>query len=125
MPSETSRRRAKPTRVQRRRVKGWRLPPNTVIVDRTTKWGNPHVMDRGGPDGMSPREYAVLNFRRMLAGYIMLGKRPTVEQQEAYLEYAKANIKTLRGKNLACWCALSQPCHADVLLEAANGRRRS
>ena len=27
---------------------------------------------------------------------------------------------TLRGKNLACWCPLDQPCHADVLLELAN-----
>lgn len=26
----------------------------------------------------------------------------------------------LRGKNLACWCALDKPCHADVLLELAN-----
>ena len=26
----------------------------------------------------------------------------------------------LRGKNLACWCPLDQPCHADVLLEIAN-----
>lgn len=26
----------------------------------------------------------------------------------------------LRGKNLACWCPLDQPCHADVLLELAN-----
>jgi len=29
-------------------------------------------------------------------------------------------IAPLRGKNLACWCALDQPCHADVLLELAN-----
>lgn len=29
-------------------------------------------------------------------------------------------LKELRGKNLACWCALDQPCHADVLLEIAN-----
>jgi len=27
----------------------------------------------------------------------------------------------LAGKNLACWCPLDQPCHADVLLELANG----
>jgi hypothetical protein len=26
----------------------------------------------------------------------------------------------LGGKNLACWCPLDQPCHADVLLELAN-----
>ncbi|HEY8881900.1 MAG TPA: DUF4326 domain-containing protein [Dermatophilaceae bacterium] len=26
----------------------------------------------------------------------------------------------LAGKDLACWCPLDQPCHADVLLELAN-----
>lgn len=26
----------------------------------------------------------------------------------------------LHGKDLACWCPLDQPCHADVLLEIAN-----
>jgi len=31
----------------------------------------------------------------------------------------------LRGKNLACWCALDAPCHADVLLEIANGPAQS
>jgi hypothetical protein len=29
-------------------------------------------------------------------------------------------LPSLRGKNLACWCPLDQPCHADVLLELAN-----
>ncbi len=29
-------------------------------------------------------------------------------------------IAPLRGKNLACWCKLDAPCHADVLLELAN-----
>lgn len=28
--------------------------------------------------------------------------------------------EALRGKNLACFCALDKPCHADVLLEIAN-----
>lgn len=27
-----------------------------------------------------------------------------------------ADPSPLRGKNLACWCRLDQPCHADVLL---------
>lgn len=26
----------------------------------------------------------------------------------------------LAGLDLACWCPLGQPCHADVLLEVAN-----
>lgn len=29
-------------------------------------------------------------------------------------------VQALRGKDLACWCRLDQPCHADVLLELAN-----
>jgi hypothetical protein len=28
--------------------------------------------------------------------------------------------RELRGKNLACWCSLSEPCHAEVLLKLAN-----
>jgi hypothetical protein len=27
----------------------------------------------------------------------------------------------LKGKNLACWCSLDKGCHADILLELANG----
>lgn len=27
----------------------------------------------------------------------------------------------LAGRDLACWCPPDQPCHADVLLEIANG----
>ena len=33
------------------------------------------------------------------------------------------NFEELRGKNLACWCPLGSPCHADVLLELANKRK--
>jgi len=33
---------------------------------------------------------------------------------------ARAIAQELRSKNLACWCPLDQPCHADVLLEIAN-----
>ncbi len=34
--------------------------------------------------------------------------------------YKPEELAPLRGKNLACWCDLSSPCHADVLLELAN-----
>ena len=33
-----------PRRIQRKRAKGWSLPPNTKCVDRSTKWGNPFVV---------------------------------------------------------------------------------
>ena len=92
-----------PMRVQRRRVKGWKKPENTVCVDRTTVWGNPFKAD--WPEGGKDRAWAVGAFR----GYY-----------HADSEYRAAVIRQLRGKNLACFCSLDGPCHADVLLEWAN-----
>jgi hypothetical protein len=37
------------------------------------------------------------------------------------LSYGYADVRLeLRGKNLACYCALGRPCHADTLIEIAN-----
>jgi len=45
--------------------------------------------------------------------YMRLMQRDEPERFEEY-------ITPLRGANLACWCPLDQPCHAEVLLEIAN-----
>ena len=37
-----------PNRIQLKRTKGWKMPPNTVKVDRTTKWGNPFQVGKPG-----------------------------------------------------------------------------
>lgn len=106
----------KPMRIQLSRKKGWRLPPNTVVVARPTKWGNPwkvrkHKKLRDLRDDCSPRE-AVEAYEQWL-------------QSEGYAILMGAKV-ALRGKNLACWCPLvdkdgnSVPCHADVLLKIAN-----
>lgn len=87
-----------PCRVQRKRTKGWRMPPNTVYVGRPTKWGNVDPF-WGGP-------IPIAYYRRWL-----------LEQGRELVTMAR---RELRGKNLACWCPLDQPCHADVLLEIAN-----
>ena len=51
-------------RIQLSRKKGWRMPSNTVKVDRTTKWGNPAIV---GKDGTQPE--CVYLYVLMLAGY--------------------------------------------------------
>ena len=90
-------------RVQLSRKKGWRMPPNTVKVDRTTPFANPY---QAGQDGDGSCAYLVELFRSH------------VEQSPAIRARIRAE---LAGKNLACWCPLDGPCHADVLLEVANG----
>jgi uncharacterized protein DUF4326 len=92
---------AHPARVQLSRRKGWRMPPNTIKVDRSTQFGNPFKLAEGPAA-------SVAAFRDWI------GSTP---QGKAL---AKAARERLRGANLACWCPLDGPCHADVLLEIAN-----
>lgn len=107
----------KPVRVQRRRTKGWRMPENTVSVTRPGKWGNPFsaqaAEEAGYRDGPA---MAVRAFRQWLAGDTDF-RQPKYEARRARIFF---EIGELRGRNLACFCALDQPCHADVLLELAN-----
>jgi hypothetical protein len=43
---------AVPDRITLSRTKGWKMPENTVKVDRSTAWGNPYQagQDRDDPD---------------------------------------------------------------------------
>lgn len=109
-----------PERIQLSRAAGWRMPPNTVKVDRSTKWGNPFAVGPG-----RTQETCVDLYTKLLAGYIALVGKPTYKDLEAYLAFARAQISDLHGKNLACWCKPGTPCHADVLLEIAATERVS
>lgn len=110
-----------PKRIQRRRVRGWRMPESAVYVGRGTRWGNPFVVGQTvvpPVESYEPRavyvrdrEHAVKLYRRWITG--------------------SANrcadlVPLLGGKDLACWCPVVDdqgnpvPCHADVLLELAR-----
>lgn len=111
----------RPCRIQRKRIAGWRMPANTVSVTRPGRHGNPYYpgcgLGFGGFDAdMRPVAWplntnadAVRHFRE----YIRLMQRDEPAR-------FKALVGPLRGKNLACWCGLDDPCHADVWLEFAN-----
>lgn len=96
----------KPCRIQRKRVKGWRMPENTIYVGRPSEFRNPaNWRYQGG------RAAVVAWFRDIIDQPPGIGFRALTTD----------NIRRkLKGKNLACWCPLDQPCHADVLLEIAN-----
>jgi len=118
-----------PERIQRRRVSGWRAPAGTVYVGRPTLYGNPFQIARVGKiwivfvdaepgvtgrtvatvfDQREARRTAVDNFRSML-------RTPGGSEQAEFF------AQQLRGRDLMCWCPVGEPCHADVLLEIANG----
>lgn len=125
-----------PRRIQMTRQRPWRKDhPDAVIVARPTRWGNEfgvwRALGRPAPlwhaettrDGEPPkvvencataaaaRGIATEAYRRVVLSGTRWWGIPTLEEVRA----------ELRGRDLACWCPLDQPCHADVLLELANG----
>lgn len=86
----------RPIRIQLRRTKGWRMPENTVSITRPGPWGN-----YSGP--------SKADFDQWIA-----------TMSNADKAFFMDRVQELRGKNLACWCALNKPCHGDTLLELAN-----
>lgn len=122
---------SKPIRIQRKRTNGWKMPPNTVYVGRPSRWGNPfstHEPERNAHGDLTGRMIEI----RSAQEAVRLFSKEVVpyRHEEPYngLDTLYKSIATmeaiqleLRGKNLACFCPLDHPCHADILLEIANG----
>lgn len=121
-----------PVRIQMSRQRPWRAEhPDAVIVARPSKWGNPITFSEVGAKYPSlndrqvatliVRDFTVLAKRGHLAypnWRFLGGRRGPVEWTYPTVDEIRAE---LARKDLACWCPLDQPCHADVLLAIANG----
>jgi hypothetical protein len=115
-----------PDRIQLSRAKGWKLPPNTVVVARPSIWGNPWRTEEFYRPGLNTYDdaqaEAVRRFRAAIAGFESNGSYcPPIADPASRIGQIIARLPELRGKNLACWCKPGTPCHADVLIELANG----
>lgn len=120
-----------PVRIQRKRVKGWKMPENTVCVTRGTDFGNPfrvgHHYKWGGLRKTGIDALMIyMEAYHWDTGFITIkDNKQAVEWFETYIEkrgesfLAKIKEK-LAGKNLACFCKDGEICHADVLLKLAN-----
>ena len=108
------------------RARGFRLQAHSRAVNglaavccaRPGKWGNPYrIAPAFACDYVKipaiTADTAVILFREHLEGMLK------------NWESTRDALEDLRGKNLACWCALPKPgepdiCHAAVLLDLAN-----
>ena len=88
-------------RIKRERTKGWKMPTNAVYVGRPTRYGNPYSLD----------DYDRTTAIDMYAKWI-----------DEQLEKDPSFLDALLGKDLACWCRMDQPCHADVLIKMIEGK---
>ena len=110
-----------PRRIQLRRTKGWRKPAGALVVTRPTPYGNPFRGDEVYVPTLTrvaDRAHAVELFRWWLS-------RPADDlsmpfRREHHRLRTLLALDALRGRDLACWCPLNEPCHADVLMQLAN-----
>ncbi len=131
-----------PTRIQRKRTKGFKMPTDAVYVGRGSKWGNPFMLsgdmiyvDAGhrrkilskwvcygnqNPEydggGFEMKDVVKL-FHDLLMNLNSHEVEPEIKNR---FRLMRDRIKDLQGKKLACWCKPESCCHADVLLNLAN-----
>jgi hypothetical protein len=98
-----------PLRVRREHM---RAPlDGAVLVARPSRWANPFWPPPGGQSWT--RAEAVEMYEDWLLD--------NVPDDRGDIDALVRDITALRGKRLACYCALDEPCHADVLARLANG----
>ena len=98
-----------PLRIQRKRKKGFRLPAGTICVTRPGRFGNPFEsaasfavwlqFGRVSDDLHSPMDEVELTSRR---------------------RWILANLDSLHGRTVACFCGPEKQCHGDTLCDLAN-----
>lgn len=128
----------KSVRVQLKRTKGWKMPGNTVKVDRSTRWGNPYCVGE---------KVSLAIVKRW--GWVFSPSGKTVVCADAAEAVGRFRLcvgfdesihpfirKQLKGRSLGCWCKLCAahkdgkpfgvecpdcaPCHSDPLGILAN-----
>jgi hypothetical protein len=100
-----------PVRLQLSRARGFRLQAVSLAinglparkVDRTTEFGNPFRVTKGG---IKTAAEAVAAFRELVMGDTKRGRR------------WRAHIRAeLAGVNPSCWCKSGAPCHGQIILD--------
>jgi hypothetical protein len=132
-----------PKRVHMSRQHPWRHEhPDAVIVDRRTIYGNPFkvgvemmtgtmsgnlIQNTLKYDRFTPQDLGetVDAYRKCFASVPAISPMFISDDGRgvsiwSYGLPSADEIRELAGRDLACWCPLDQPCHADVLLELAN-----
>ena len=109
-----------PTRLMRSRKNGARTPEGAIYVGRPTKWGNPFMIDRFGHQsavGLHRRWLTVgISALRLEAMDFCASEIDALDRLRARV---LADLHELNGHCLTCWCPLTSPCHADLLLALA------
>lgn len=111
-----------PLRLQRKRTKGFKLPPGTICVTRPGPWGNPFRMQSAIEAGYANTEAEARALCvECFEDWLLKGDLSEWwfgASRDSWL-WMRENLSTLASQKVACFCPLNRPCHADVLAKWA------
>lgn len=110
---------------QLKRTKGWRKPPNSVVVSRPSKWGNPWVIQQTatGWRVIRPGHAETVHFDTLDAAArfaVARFGRWVEKSTDPEAAWIREHVHDLAGKTLLCWCRPLHPCHAYNLAVLAD-----
>jgi hypothetical protein len=93
-----------------------------MSVARPSRFGNPFTITGAADAGWPFPQRAIVDlYRDWLAGtFDGVGDVYLIGQSTYDRTWVRAHLPDLRGRDLACFCDLHSPCHADVLIDLAN-----
>ena len=96
-------------RVQRKRIKGFKLPLNTLVITRGTPFGNPWKKITDFQSQNMDTGECILNTNVVA----LFEDRLTINSKQLFVDTCEN-----RGiEHLACFCPVDSPCHGDVWLQ--------
>ena len=119
-----------PTRIQRSRRKGYRMPENSKSICRPGAWGNPfkvtkhnadhyrvsvkelltYILTNSGPAGFKTKAEAAAHAAKLFG--ILMDDFPE--------KYPLSDFDGV--KHIACFCSLDQPCHGDEIIKRLKSK---
>lgn len=121
-----------PTRIQRSRRKGYRMPPNSKSICRPGAWGNPFRVVKNEENYYRVSVSAKNLFDKAVLTNILIESGPagfttkTAASEHAAMLFGKLMDRMPQNyplsdfdgvKHIACFCALDQPCHGDEIIK--------
>lgn len=116
-------------RIQRKRLKGWKKPVNSIYIGRPSIFGNPFLINekvfQASPcmEFWAEDKFSQKDLEKYGENQIIRTVDEAIRLYKEYIlpEIPKDILNQLKGKTLMCWCSLNEPCHGDVIIDYLEG----
>lgn len=104
------------TRIQSKRLPGWKMPPHTKACVRPLALSNPFKIE----PGVSRQD--VIDLFRHWATEALTAPVDDIDYRQLKFRVAFQELQINEITQLGCWCKESESCHVDIIIELFKER---